>query len=317
MFRCISAYHVPLFRVRRSGLLLLTLCTLGPAAIGQSILFTDPTTKWWVADTYPNGSQSDPSFTETRTTAFGYSGDSLIEGTSWSKLVSYEFGDTAMAGVTEGHVFSSGDLVLFMDLNGELDTLYDFSLDLGSSITYAAHGNSETVEVTAVDSIWLAGAYHRVISFQPFTTFIPDQLTEEWIEGIGSIHGPLFPLRTRTFSTEVPGDSLMLTCYAQNGSTIWTHPGYEACVSNIILSAVDVEPRGSDLRPWPNPGTDQFTLVLLPGPHTVLLLDAIGRNVHQGEVLGSPSLINTAHLPPGVYVVRVDGVTQPMRWVKE
>ncbi len=45
-------------------------------------------------------------------------------------------------------------------------------------------------------------------------------LNEMWIEGIGSIHGPLFPhKKPRRFSNEVPmtGDSLILTCSYANG----------------------------------------------------------------------------------------------------
>jgi hypothetical protein len=40
-------------------------------------------------------------------------------------------------------------------------------------------------------------------------------MDEIWIEGIGSIHGPLSPHNPRKFSEEIP-DSLMLTCTCVN-----------------------------------------------------------------------------------------------------
>jgi hypothetical protein len=68
---------------------------------------------------------------------------------------------------------------------------------------------------------------------------------------------------------------------------------------------------------YPNPGTDHFSLSLSPGPHSVKLFAVTGRLMHQQRISDEHATIDTAHLPSGVYLVKVDEGVQPLRWVKE
>lgn len=66
----------------------------------------------------------------------------------------------------------------------------------------------------------------------------------------------------------------------------------------------------------PNPGTDQFTISLSPGPHLIHLFDDTGRLLKQHRVSGTNLVIPTADLPAGFYTICVDDELS-MRWLKE
>lgn len=68
---------------------------------------------------------------------------------------------------------------------------------------------------------------------------------------------------------------------------------------------------------FPNPGSGHFTLSLPPGTHTITLFDATGRAVLRQKANADLVTFDTARLPSGLYVVRVDDGVRPMRWVKE
>ncbi len=71
---------------------------------------------------------------------------------------------------------------------------------------------------------------------------------------------------------------------------------------------------------FPNPGTTHFTLSLSPGPHTISLFDAMGRNVLELRTADERLVIGTEHLPAGVYRIMVrneQGGSMSATWVKE
>ncbi|MEO6903731.1 MAG: hypothetical protein ABI315_11385 [Bacteroidia bacterium] len=84
-------------------------------------------------------------------------------------------------------------------------------------------------------------------------------MNEIWIEGIGSIHGPLFPIDPCKFLTEIP-DSMMLTCTNVNTQKFWHHPSYKSCYMNIVLDTKNIE--DTKLTTFPNPFTTNFQLTL-------------------------------------------------------
>lgn len=83
------------------------------------------------------------------------------------------------------------------------------------------------------------------------------------------------------------------------------------------LVGMDETRKEDSLELFPNPGSDQFTLSLPPGPHTITLFDATGRVVLEQRTAEERPVVGTALLPSGVYVVRVDDDVRPLRWVKQ
>lgn len=74
------------------------------------------------------------------------------------------------------------------------------------------------------------------------------------------------------------------------------------------------------LTVFPNPGADQVTLDLPPGPHTIILFDATGRPVLQQRSTDARPVIATEALPAGLYRIAVrdeQGGMMGATWVKE
>ncbi len=299
--------------------MVLLFCIFSVRSYGQLVQFADTTGQWHVVDTYPHGSPNDPGFIESMTTEYYFLGDTLISGDTWSKMMAWPF--VGAGGVPErmGLAREAGDLVLFMDTLLAVGTLYDFSNQPGDSVYYPAPV-SGYLHVSQVDSILIAGVQHRVIQFDPFLGNPPDMLDERWIEGMGSIHGPLFPRYPRSFSTEVPADSLVLSCYSRSDTLVWSHPNYATCVVNIILQL------GELLRPealttvWPNPGRDWIWFKELPKEGAeVSVFDARGVTVLRAQVRPGVA-ISVGALPSGFYSIALNIPSvraYHVKWMKE
>lgn len=299
--------------------MLLFMCVLGPLAHAQVIDFSDTTGGWFVADTYPYGSIQDPGFTQTVTTTYFYNGDTTLVPDLWSVMMANPFVEVGGMPARIGWSRTVDDRVFFRDSTGAVAILYDFSLQGGDSVFYPEPIN-DFLRVAQVNSISIAGVPHRLIDFEPYLGLIPASLEERWIEGIGSIHGPLFPRYPRSFSTEVPGDSLMLTCYERAGALLWDHPGYPACTVNIIQSNRDL-PRAKDqLNVWPNPGYREIHVAWGTGTSGVIVRDLQGKIILRSKLQGGLCRIDTSALEKAMYIVQLidsDGTQVYTKWIKQ
>ena len=241
--------------------------------------FADPLAYWYVAKTYPAGAPEDPGFVGTTSRLFTITGDSVVDGATWSVFTSQPTHPDGDPDQFEGLARQQGDLVLGLREDLSVDTLYDFGLDVGDSTHYLVDGWLSTwLHVVEVDSLLVGGSYRRLLRFAELVE-PPTTLRESWIVGIGSVHGPLFPAHPVTFSTEVPGDSLMLTCYGSEDAVLWQHPDYDDCAVNILLSTNDLTMAHGwviDGFPQPRHGSDHYQCLRLGGspdprrdrPHT-------------------------------------------------
>lgn len=272
--------------------------------------FDYPDARWYVAETYDDGFPQNPVFGATETTIYGYLGDSLVGGTSWHKL--YSTKDPAFAGdlVFEGLIRTDSDLVLFTTPSSQLDTLYDFSLEAGDYVRYPFYGNLYYTWLDTVGTITLNGELYQVYDFdEPFG--MPDYfdyVDEQWIEGIGSIHGPLFPHAPETFTHEIiAGDSLILTCSFANGQQFWQHPDYDACYTQIMAGTGDQSLTAGEL--YPNPFRDKITLQLAgSGMFELTVLSETGQ-VLLRKTVGSGEEVDLSALSNGMYFMRLSNGT--------
>lgn len=120
--------------------------------------FDNLDSKWNVAKTYPAANQQNPSFVATTTTVYGFQGDTLINNEQWFKL--YSTSDSTFQNnlLNRGLLRSENSKVLYLDTLNQLDTLYDFSLNVGDSVHFNINGtNPEWLQVLHVDSIQING----------------------------------------------------------------------------------------------------------------------------------------------------------------
>jgi len=220
--------------------------------------FIDLEAQWSVAKTYPNPNPQNPSFVETRTKIFGFIGDTLVNNILWQKYFSTYDIEFQSEFIFEAYIRAENGYLFAMDSNSIIDTLYNFNIQVGDSIGYDFGFGLEYLEVLNIDSLLINDEYRKRFYFEePF--YPPSELTEIWIEGIGSIHGPLFPINPKLFSSEIP-DSINLTCYKIGHTVLWQNPGYESCYITIVLSLEELKIEA--LKVYPNPATTHITFEL-------------------------------------------------------
>ena len=209
--------------------------------------------------------------------------------------------------VLQGHVRQVGDVVFFRAPDGTEHELYDFSIGVGDSVRYEVFGSDMYLHVISVASMLIQGVPHRVIQFDTDTEFITPEsfFQDRWIEGIGSIHGPLAPIRAMDIEDTPQMDSTRTTCFLEGSTMLWQHASYTDCTNNIISSVQDLH--AAIVRPYPNPSSGQVTITGLPhGTWPYRMLDALGRTVLQGHLNGADGAqIDIAALPAGPYLLQV------------
>jgi hypothetical protein len=266
--------------------------------------FDTPDSRWTVARTYPAANQQNPNFVATTTTVYGLQGDTLINSEQWFKL--YSTNDSLFQSnlLYRGLLREENNKVFYLDTINQLDTLYDFSLNVGDSVLFDLYGvDAEWLQVINIDSIQISGNYYRRLNFAEPTINAFDELNEIWIEGIGSIHGPLFPNLPVKFSQEIP-DSMLVTCTFSNDQQVWQHLSYPSCHVNIVLG---IDQLGLfDFQIYPNPFTDKIYVENIGlQQYEFTILNNLGQMIKQIQVNGDNQTIDLSELKAGVYHLRI------------
>lgn len=202
---------------------------------------------------------------------------------------------TSVARITR----SDGDVVFTLD-GSVWDTLYWFGADPGD------HWFPSHVDEPSCEPITVVDTGTTVIGGVPLRWLLTtDGITV--MERVGSTWDML--MYCPNWIVDGP---MGLRCYSDD--EVSYHPATGECEMLMGTNGITAAPYPAI---HPNPGTDHFTLSLLPGLHTLTLFDATGRMVHQQHTQDTPATIDTAPLPSGIYLVKVDEGIQPLRWVKQ
>lgn len=292
--------------------ILLSTILLPTILLGQVINhFDNLDSKWNVAKTYVAANQQNPNFVATTTTVYGFQGDTLINNEQWFKLYSTSDSSFKSNLVYRGLLREENNKVFYIDSLNQLETLYDFSLNVGDSVLFNLYGMyPEWLQVINVDSIQINGGYYRRLKFAEPTNQAFDKLNETWIEGIGSIHGPLFPNFPVKFSQEMP-DSMLLTCTFSDNQQVWQNPNYRSCYVNMVLSVDQLEL--FDFKIYPNPFTDIIYIENIGlQQYELTILNSLGQTVKRMQVNHDKQIIDLADLKAGIYLLRIDSRANPM-----
>lgn len=220
--------------------------------------FSHQDSKWNVAKTSTAATQEHPNFVATTTTVYGFQGDSTISGEVWSKMYSTNDSTFQSNLVFEGLTRVENDLVLFKSATDPIDTLYNFNLSVGDSVFYEFDFFTSWIHVDEIQSVQINGeSYKKFIFSEPTGPTAFDHLNEVWIEGIGSVHGPLFPHSPRKFSEEMP-DSMDLTCSYSFNQEHFNNTSYPNCYVDITLGLENQEVL--NLKVYPNPVSTNLTI---------------------------------------------------------
>jgi hypothetical protein len=270
--------------------------------------FSQQDSKWNVAKTYTAATQEHPSFVATTTTVYGYQGDSTINGETWSKM--YSTSDSLFQNnlVFEGLTRVENDLILYRNSNNPVDTLYNFGLSVGDSVLYDFNGTPEWLYLELIENIQIDGQTYRKFNFTEPSLMGFFHLGEEWIEGIGSIHGPLFPHTPTLFSEEMP-DSMFLTCTYANSQDLYQSPKYSNCYVNITLGIENQEAINFSI--YPNPVSSILTIESSQKLNCdIEIYDVNGKFVHSVKANGETTTLDVSDFENGVYFLHFKGNQQ-------
>ena len=300
-------------------ILILSILLLPQIILSQIINhFDNLDSKWHVAKTYPNANQQNPNFVETTTTIYGFQGDTIVNSEQWFKL--YSTRDSLFQNdlLFHGLLRKENNRVFYLDTLNQLDTLYDFSLNVGDSVLFNLNGvYQEWLPVIEIDSIQINGQYYKKMKFAEPSISAFDWLNEEWIEGIGSIHGPLFPAYPVKFSEEIP-DSMLLTCTFSNNQQVWQHSNYQSCYVNIVLGVAQLELL--DFKIYPNPFTDRVHIENIGlQQYELTVLSGLGQIIKQVEIKNEIQTIDLTELKAGIYFLNIENGenTKTMKIIKK
>ena len=168
------------------------------------------------------------------TTEYFLQGDTLLYAEQWKKM--YARHPISEANYC-GAVKVTGNIVEFNSPNDERRVLYDFNLSVGDTFPIQplpnTYGFDSVLVVERIDSVLLFnGECRRVFISNTLTNGIYEVLQEQWIEGIGSMHGFLFPLTARLLTVET-GDEAILICFSEEGDLLYQNPLYFSCTLGV------------------------------------------------------------------------------------
>lgn len=279
--------------------------------------FTSSTARWYVSETSSANVQA---FLETWTIIYGTTGDTMISGISWQHVASSPDPMLSVNLTDQGLLRQDGEVVVYMAPGAAPDTLYDFGMAVGDSARYLFDGFPDYLHLLSIDTVVIAGNQHRRFIFADYGGGFCILDGEQWIQGLGSTRGPLFPLFAKEFCEEF-NESMNLVCFEESGALYWSAPGQTNCVVNITLGMDKPGQEEEPLQLWPNPGCEQLHVAWArTGASTVLLRDLQGRTVLVDRLNGRIGHFDASSLSVGMYTLQVigsDGLQATAKWIKQ
>ena len=162
------------------------------------------------------------------TEIFFIDGDSTVNNLDYKQI--WLSADSLSSATFKGLLREVSEKVYYLPVYGEEGLLYDFGLNVGDTayvISLPNVGNSEfEIFITAIDTIENEGVQRKRIQF---TSELSSNY-EAWIEGIGSINGPLHTLVNDSWVCPF----WLLTCVHDDEELIYKEPYTETCYETSV-----------------------------------------------------------------------------------
>jgi hypothetical protein len=224
-------------------------------------------------------------------------GDTLVGNKVYSKMQTTI--DTLKPNwLPSGLVREESGRVYFLDNYGLAEgLLYDFNIQAGDTTRIVSIWSAEPRPFVCVklDSIVNSGITHKRWTFND-----SGWSSDQWIEGIGSVRGPLY-------SGAIPTDTyLSLLCFHRNDTLRYMDPFAGNCIESNI--GIMEQESGNDICCWPNP-VERGHMLRISSDNTINAIEFVNA---MGMVIkciaGSNDKIveiNTSDLTSGIYIVNI------------
>jgi len=241
-------------------------------------------------------------------------GDTIINSQKYSKLyyedVVWPSEDGYLGGIREDenqHIYffpsvsySSAAFYEFPDNNEEF-LLYDFNnLSIGMGIDIDNH--YDTTIVVGIDSIILNNEYRKVYFIQYYLNEWP-QMTDIWIEGIGSPYDLFFP-----FIDLFPGETNWYTlCFTDSDAETYyinSPNGEDSCHYFINVGLEEIK---TQVFIYPNPAEDLLKVHIddLQGNGQLQLFNIQGQTIYTREIYTNAFDLDIVGLESGIYFLEI------------
>ena len=284
----------------------------GQQAKAQTVPFPSQNASWSVYSF--SNYQSD-------TLEYYLEGDTLLYGDNWSKLFRRNLqGEANYCGAIK----DSDGIVEIKLPEEEKRLLYDFTLEVGDTFPYSPffYGYDDYGEETysmmvveRVDTVQLLnGESRREIVSNMVTSGIYEEVQERWIEGLGSIHGPLFPLNPKLLAVEV-NEEFTLVCFSENDELLYHNPRFASCLTTT--NVVDNDETDQFVKIYPNPARNFIVICSEYSAHIkhITIYDSTGTIIIQSS---NTLKIDISGLGTGMYLCKVefDGFSETCKFFK-
>ena len=231
-------------------------------------------------------------------------GDTILYDANWSKLFHKNLqGEIVYCGAIK----ESEDIVEIKLPDEEKRLLYDFTLAVGDTFPYPPfHFGWDVYSVMVVERIdtvqLINGEFRHEIVSNMVTSAVFEEFQERWIEGIGSVHGLLFPLNPKLLDVEC-NEEFTLVCCSEDGELLYHNPRFASCMTATeIDDAVDND---RCIQLYPNPARDHIMISTADNTQikTITIYDSSGKKVMQ---VSNTSEIDISGLKTGMYLCEMD-----------
>lgn len=245
-------------------------------------------------------------FANLTTEVFRFDGDTIFDGKVYYKLMcSYDSMATwsYMGGVREENA-----KVFYRHPDYAEGLLYDFDITTGDTVhvqNYFSGGQDIPILVTATDTIMTLDRPRKRWHLETLDNshFGVSPLTDAWIEGIGSLQGPIHGF----FTYCIICPYWELQCYYENDTLTYTMPSMTTCfdVGSGIEEQTGV--RIFYLNPNPVSRGEHVRVRGIKGIVTASIYDLSGKKeiqkIHTGGV--DDFIIMTVDLVPGLHIIKL------------
>lgn len=247
---------------------------------------------------------------------YQYIGDTLLAGSN-AQIISmhgegYDFPMQTSFNWDQGPYFTTVNGGLVNLWTGSVfDTLFNFNANVGDHwLMNVPDGSTPFVVISVTDT---GSTVIDGIPLRYLVTALNGSGSDTIMERLGSLTHQLVPW-SMWVADQLDGP---LRCYGDmeidDQLPWWTY----GCESWLGTDEASMTPMSF---PFPNPGSDHFTLTLPPASHNITLFDATGRMVLHQRTTDALPVTNTEALPAGLYRITVrdeqGGVTSGP-WMKE
>jgi hypothetical protein len=230
------------------------------------------------------------------TEIFFIDGDSVVNSVNYNKIwVSY---DSLLTWHYQGLLREVSNIVYYIPPDGNEGILYDFNLEIGDSAYINNLFCSDIpIYVVDIDTVEYFG-----VSRKRWLLGENGYVQESWVEGIGSMHGPLYT----KFEYCIICPVWNLLCYHNNDTLEYIMNGYTDCYQTSVGIIEEYDDTGFAIYPNPIRKGSSIYITTNSVPSNISVYNSSGILMRSlNSTTDTKIKIETNIFKPGLYLITI------------